>query len=58
MSLSVTVTTDGGVDALLESTLAEELVESTTIEELESTARTESDGAVAEGMVRESMTKS
>ena len=50
--------TDGGVDALQESTLADELVESTTIEEPESTVRTESDGVVAEEMVRESMMKS
>ena len=46
------MTTDGGVDALQESTLAEELVESTTIEELESTVRTESAGVVAEEIVR------
>ena len=49
------MTTDGGDDALQESTLAEELVESTTIEELESTVRTESAGVVAEEIVRESM---
>ena len=42
------MTTDGGADALQESTLSDELVDSTTIEELESTGRTESDGVVAE----------
>ncbi len=52
------MTTDGGDEALQESTLAEELVESTTIEELESTVRTESAGVVAEEIVRESMMKS
>ena len=57
-SLSVTVTTDGESDALQESTLVDELVESTTIEEFESTVRTESDGVIAEEMVRESMMKS
>ena len=52
------MTTDSGADALQKSTLDDELVESTTIEEPESTVRTESDGAVAEEMVRESMMKS
>ena len=37
-----------GVEALQESTATEELVESTTIEELESTVRTASAGVVAE----------
>ena len=52
------MTTDGGDEALQESTLAEELVESTTNEELESTVRTECAGVVAEEIVRESMMKS
>ena len=38
-SLSVTVTTNGGAEALQESILADEIVNSTTIEELESTVR-------------------
>ena len=49
------MTTDGGVDALQESILADELVEPMTIEELESTVRTESDGVVAEEIILESM---
>ena len=36
---------------------AEELVESTTIVELESTVKTESDGVVAEEIIRDSMMK-
>ena len=56
-SLSITVTIDGGTKALQESILANELVESTAIEELESTVRTESDGVVAEDIVRDSMMK-
>ena len=40
-----------------ESTLADELVESTTIEELDSTVRTESDGVVAGKIIRDSMVK-
>ena len=39
---------DGGVDALQESNLADELVESKTIAELESTLKTISAGFVAE----------
>ena len=50
--MSVTVTTDGGAEVLQESTLIEELVESTTIEELEFTVRTEFDVVVAEQIVR------
>ena len=53
----VTVTNDGGAEALQESTLADELVESTTIEELDSTVRTESDGVVAGKIIRDSMVK-
>ena len=37
--------------------MADELVESTTIEEPEATVRTESDGVVAEEIVRDSMVK-
>lgn len=47
--------TDGAAEALQESILIEELVESTTIEELESTVMTEGAGVVAEEIVRESM---
>ena len=47
--------TEGATEALLESTLIDELVESTTIEELESTVRTEAAGDVAEEIVRESI---
>ena len=54
-SLSVTVMTDCAAEGLQESTLTEELVESTTIEELESTVMTEGAGVVAEEIVRESM---
>ena len=46
------MTTAAGAEALQESTLPDELVESTTIEELESTVRTESDGVVAEEKIR------
>ena len=49
--------TEAGTEAQQESTLADELVESTTIEKLESTVRTESDGVVAEEIVRDSMMK-
>ena len=51
------MTTEAGAEALQESTLVDELVESTTIEELESTVRTESDGVVAEEIIRDSMMK-
>ena len=51
------MTTDGGDNALQESTLTEEPVDSTTIEELEFTVRTEFAGVVAEEIVRESMVK-
>jgi hypothetical protein len=52
-SLSVTVMTEGATEALLESTLIDEPVESTTIEELESTVRTEAAGVVAEDVAEE-----
>ena len=45
------MTTEAGAEALQESTLADELVESTTIEELESTVTTECDGVVAEEII-------
>ena len=54
-SLSVTVMTEGATEALLESTSIVELVESTTIEELESTVRTGASRVVAEDIVPESM---
>ena len=57
-SLSVTVMTDGGDDALQDSCLAEELVESMRIEELESTVRTEFAEVVAKDTVCESKMKS
>ena len=50
--MSVIVTTDGGDDALQGSTLADEFIESTTIEKLESTVRVKSDGVVAEEIAR------
>ena len=56
-SMSVIVTTDGGDDALQGSTLADEFIESTTIEKLESTVRVKSDGVVAEEIARNSMMK-
>ena len=45
--------TEGATEALLESTLIDEPVESTTIEELESTVRTEAAGVVAEDVAEE-----
>ena len=51
-SLSVFVTTDGGVDALQKFSLAEESVESTTMADPESTVSTESAVVVGEEMVR------
>ena len=48
----------GEVDALQEFILADELVESKTIEDLEFIVRTEFDGFVAEDIVREFMVNS
>ena len=47
--------TDAGAEALQGFTTTEELVESTTIEELESIERTEIAGVVAEEIVRKPM---
>ena len=50
--------TEGATEALLESTLIDEPVESTTIEELESTVRTEAAGVVAEDVAEERVPES
>ena len=56
-SLSATVMKTVGAEGLHEFTATEELVESTTIEELDCTLRTESGGVAAEDLVRDFMMK-